>query len=186
LSEVAIQPLTPERWPDLETLFGPNGASGGCWCMWWRWPRSRMEREKGAPARAAFLNRVADGPPPGLLAYADGRPVGWAQVTPATELAGLARSRILRPVDALPVWSLSCFFVTRTARRQRVSDRLIEAAKDFAAANGAPALEAYPIDDPARTVPFLFTGRASTFVRHGFVEVARRSPKRPILRATLA
>ena len=24
-----ILPLTPERWPDLEKLFGPRGAVGG-------------------------------------------------------------------------------------------------------------------------------------------------------------
>ena len=24
-------PLTPDRWPDLEALFGPRGAVGGCW-----------------------------------------------------------------------------------------------------------------------------------------------------------
>lgn len=186
MSNLTIEPLTLARWPDLETLFGPNGASAGCWCMWWRWPRSQMERDKGEPARTAFRERVAGDPPPGLLAYADDHPVGWAQVTTAAELPGLARSRILKPVDDLPVWSLSCFFVARTARRQRVTDRLIEAAKGFAAAHRAPALEAYPIDDSADKIPFLFTGRASTFVRHGFVEVARRSPKRPILRAALA
>ncbi|MBM4430292.1 MAG: GNAT family N-acetyltransferase, partial [Chloroflexi bacterium] len=28
--------LTPERWADFEELFGPRGAAGGCWCMWWR------------------------------------------------------------------------------------------------------------------------------------------------------
>jgi len=27
-------PLTPERWGDFETLFGPNGACAGCWCAW--------------------------------------------------------------------------------------------------------------------------------------------------------
>ena len=185
MSDLAIAPLTPARWPDLEALFGPNGASGGCWCMWWRWPRSQMARDKGEPARAAFEARVACEPPPGLLAYADGHPVGWVQVTPSAELTGLARSRVLKQIDDLPVWSLSCFFVTRSARRQRVADRLIEAAKVFAAARGAPALEAYPVDDAAPKIPFLFTGRASTFLRHGFVEVARRSPKRPILRAAL-
>lgn len=185
MSELAVHPLTPARWPDLETLFGPNGASGGCWCMWWRWPRSRMAREKGEPARAAFRERVGTDPPPGLLAYVEDVPIGWVQVTPAAELNGLTRSRILKPIDDLPVWAVSCFFITRTARRQRVADRLIEAAKAFAAEWRAPALEAYPLDDTTEKIPFLFTGRASTFLRHGFVEVARRSPKRPILRASL-
>src|SRR5690606_32344484 len=29
-------PLTPERWPDFERLFGRAGGYGGCWCMWFR------------------------------------------------------------------------------------------------------------------------------------------------------
>ena len=37
---IEYEPLTPETWGDLETLFGPRGAYSGCWCMWWR-------REKG-------------------------------------------------------------------------------------------------------------------------------------------
>src|SRR2546425_12840945 len=31
-----IHPATAGRWPDLEKLFGPNGAYSNCWCMWWR------------------------------------------------------------------------------------------------------------------------------------------------------
>ena len=31
-----FHPLTIERWGDFEKLFGPRGAYGGCWCMWWR------------------------------------------------------------------------------------------------------------------------------------------------------
>src|SRR2546430_2424405 len=31
-----IHPATARRWPDLEKLFGPNGAYSNCWCMWWR------------------------------------------------------------------------------------------------------------------------------------------------------
>jgi hypothetical protein len=36
--DLAFHPLTPERWHDLEQLFGTRGACGGCWCMWWRVP----------------------------------------------------------------------------------------------------------------------------------------------------
>ena len=40
ISDLEVYPLTPERWADLEELFGENGACGGCWCMWWRLKRS--------------------------------------------------------------------------------------------------------------------------------------------------
>ena len=35
-TELDFRPLTPDRWKDLEALFGKHGATGGCWCMWWR------------------------------------------------------------------------------------------------------------------------------------------------------
>ena len=47
MSEFIISPLTPERWNDLEALFGPHGASGGCWCMYWRLPRKIFDTQIG-------------------------------------------------------------------------------------------------------------------------------------------
>ena len=41
--ELDIRPLTPDRWADLETRFGPRGACAGCWCMWWRLTRREWE-----------------------------------------------------------------------------------------------------------------------------------------------
>jgi hypothetical protein len=65
-------------------------------------------------------------------------------------------------------------------------DALIEAALPTAATAGAPALEAYPVDT---TVPShtgnLFPGIAAAFTRHGFEEVARRKPDRPVMRKLL-
>ena len=33
---IQTRDLTPELWPEMEKLFGLNGACAGCWCMWWR------------------------------------------------------------------------------------------------------------------------------------------------------
>jgi hypothetical protein len=62
---------------------------------------------------------------------------------------------------------------------------LIGDALDFARTNGAPAVAAYPLDgavSPSATS----TGYVSTFAAAGFIEVARRSPERPIMRYTFA
>jgi GNAT superfamily N-acetyltransferase len=90
-------------------------------------------------------------------------------------------------VDDLPVWSIPCFYVRRTHRHQGVMGALIEAAILAAAAAGAPALEAYPVDTavPAHTGN-LFPGVASAFAQHGFQVVARRKPDRPVMRRTLS
>ena len=112
-----ILPLTPERWPDFERLFGPNGACAGCWCMWWRLRRKDFDARAGQGNRHAFREIVEVGSPPGLMAYTSAEPVGWCQVTPRADLPTLDRSRILYPVDGQPVWSLSCFFVKAGHRR---------------------------------------------------------------------
>jgi len=75
-------PLTPDRWSDIEQLFGPNGACGGGWCVWWKQSRDEFSRNKGANNRRAFKGMVDAGSQPGLIAYRDGVPVGWCAVEP--------------------------------------------------------------------------------------------------------
>ena len=62
-----IHPLTPDRWQDFETLLGPHGAYGGCWCMFWRQTRKDFERLKGETNRCLFKAVVDRGEMPGLL-----------------------------------------------------------------------------------------------------------------------
>lgn len=184
IDHVQIHPLTPDRWADLETLFGPRGAVGGCWCMWWRLPRTEFERMKGAGNRRAFQAVVEAGDPPGLLAYVDGQPAGWCAVAPREQYGALERSRVLKRVDEQPVWSITCFFVARPFRGRGLTVRLLEAATAHAAARGARIVEGYPVEPASPQAPpvFAFTGLASAFRKAGFVEVLRRSDTRPIMR----
>lgn len=182
MSALDIRPLTPELWPQLEQLFGPKGAYGGCWCMWWRIRRSEFSDGN----KAAFKRIVAKGPPPGLLALDRDAAVGWCQLTPRAFLPTLDRSPLLKAVDAVPVWSLSCFYVKTGRRRQGITAALIAAALEAAKRAGAPALEAYPWDtDEKKGAVTIHTGLASTFARAGFRTVARRVPHRPVMRHDL-
>ncbi len=80
-----IRPLTLERWPDFDRLFGARGACGGCWRMWWRLSRPQFERGKGGGNRAAMHALLASGECPGLLAYAgDDAVSGGARWLPGT------------------------------------------------------------------------------------------------------
>ena len=85
------------------------------------------------------------------------------------------------------MWSVPCFYVRRSHRRQGVMGALIEAAVGVVATAGAPALEAYPVDTavPGHTRN-LFLGVASVFAQHGFQVVARHQPDRPMMRKVLA
>jgi GNAT superfamily N-acetyltransferase len=182
--KLTFEPLTRERWPDLEKLFGPRGACGGCWCMAWRLRRADFQAGKGEVNKQAFQALVADDAQPGVLAYADGGPVGWCAVAPRDVYISLGRSRVLAAVDDRPVWSISCLFVAKSYRRRGVSARLLEAAVRFARARGARAVEGYPVEPHTPNVPavFAWTGLPSAFRAAGFTEVLRRSPTRPIMR----
>lgn len=181
---VEIRPLTAERWRDLAALFSRSKVTSGCWCMWFREPAAAYRANYGAKNRAAFRSIVRRGPAPGVLAYVDGKVAGWSAVAPRAEYVRLARSRTLAPVDDAPVWSITCFFIDRAARGRGVSKALIEGAAALAAEHGARLLEAYPVDPGGgRIAPdAAYHGLASAFRAVGFEEVARRSPKRPIVR----
>lgn len=187
IGKLETRPLTPQCWRDLEALFGERGACGGCWCMWWRLTRSEFERSKGAGNKRALYAIVRSGPPPGVLAYVDGRPAGWCAIGPRESYPVLGRSRVLKPVDERPVWSVTCFFVARAFRNRGLSAKLLKAAVAFARENGARIVEGYPVEPRKGRAPdaFVWTGLPGAFRRAGFKEVLRRSPTRPIMRRSL-
>jgi GNAT superfamily N-acetyltransferase len=175
------------RWDDLERLFGPRGACAGCWCQWWKLPRREWEAGKGDSNRAALREQVASGEPIGLIGYLNGAPVGWCAIAPRAAYPVLERSRPLARVDDQPVWSITCLFVLRGARRQGFSTALIRAASRAAFERGATIVEGYPVEPRTANVPdaFVWTGLVAAYLKVCFVEVARRSATRPIVRLTL-
>ena len=186
-SSIEIVPLTPERWADVTGLFDEGGDPKTCSCMFWRVRSKDWSFANAAEARAGFRALVdADhDPAPGLLAYADGRVVGWVSVAPRDDYGRLVNSRVRPAIDDRPVWSIVCFVVSRSARGQGLTNRLLDAAMDYAMERGAPALEAYPVDVGDGRIPAAvgYTGLLSTFLAAGF-EVVRQidSPQATVRR----
>lgn len=184
LTDITFHPLTPERWSDLETLFGKNGAYGGCWCMWWRISRSQFSKQGNEGNRQALQAIIQEGEVPGILAYIENQPIGWCSIAPRESYPSLDRSRTLKRIDDREVWSVVCFYVARPYRRKGLMVELLRAAIDYAGEHDAQIIEGYPIDPQHPNLPPVssFTGILSVFQEVGFVEVARRSEKRPIMR----
>lgn len=188
-----IVPLTAERWGDLVDLFGPTrGAASGCWCMWHRVGGRAGWNALGAEGRReAFAARVASGPPPGLLAYRGDVAVGWVALAPRGHLPRFQRQKVSAlPAEAGlmgPVLALHCFYVRSGHRRTGLMRALTLAAIAHARALGALAVDACPVE-PDRPLPWGegFVGLAPLFRDLGFIEVARRAPRRPLMRLTLA
>jgi len=182
--DLDIHPLTKDVWEDFEELFGERGACGGCWCMWWRLTHSEFNRQKGEGNRRAMRTIVESGEIPGLLAYAEGEPIGWISVAPREQFPRLERSRILRRIDDAPVWSVVCFFIHKRYRKQGMSVKLLQAAIDYVKKQGGSVVEGYPVEPKKERIPDLFGyhGMVSTFKKVGFEECLRRSETRPIMR----
>jgi|TARA_B100000315_G_scaffold224322_1_gene229755 GNAT superfamily N-acetyltransferase len=186
-ARISVAPASAGRWADFEKLMGKRGGAGGCWCMLWRLSHADFEAGKGAANRKAIKAIFESGTPPGLIAYDGGEPVGWCSIAPRTELPRLKSTRVLKPIDDQPVWSVTCFLIKRSHRRRGVSVALLRAAEDFVRRQGGTIIEGYPIEPAKSAYPdtFAWTGLASAFRKAGFEEKARRSETRPIMRRTL-
>ena len=135
---------------------------------------------------------AAGDPAPGLVAYRDGRAIGWVSIGPRESYERLNGAKLLAPIDERPVWSIVCFVVSRRARGSGVAAALLRAAIAYAAERGATTVEAYPVADERGLVPpaSAYQGVQSMFAKAGFeVATLRRfnaaSPPRPILRLEL-
>lgn len=186
--DLTVLALTPERWPDLEAVFGARGCSiaRSCWCMAYRVSGDRKPppgKRRSEINRAALKALVDAKKPPGLFAYRDGVPVGWVSLGPREEFAKLQRSPVMKPVDDRPVWSIICFVVPPVHRKQGVAHALLRGAIAYARAQGATLLEAYPVDRRGSLGDeTLWFGPKSMYDRAGFKVVARRKPARPVVR----
>src|ERR671920_352442 len=90
-------------------------------------------------------------------------------IGPRSEITRLTRSRLIRPVDDVPVWSIVCVIVRPGHRGEGVTAPLLDGAVAYAASHGAPAVEAYPVDPPGRMdLTMAFVGVRSMFERAGF------------------
>lgn len=176
-------PLTPERFADMETVFGEKGVARRCFCMHWRRPDGGYQDERDN--RDRFARIAADGPPPGLLGYVDRDPRGWVQVGPRANFPTIGRSRLLKPVDDVEPWTINCFVVRTGQRGQGIGKGLLAAAIQYAKDHGAEVIEAYPVDGRRESVVDYFTGTLGMFDQHGFVEIIRRNDTRPIVRLTV-
>lgn len=188
-----IFPVTPELWPQLETLFGPQGACYGCWCSYFRLePKQRAAMDKDE--KKQVLKEATEAPlPPGLIALDDGAPVGWVQVTPRAHVPRWNTDRtVSKPLDGDDpsdpgLWAISCFFIQSRRRGQGISHALLKAAVAHAKQNGARIVEACPMLKASQSKSIgLFVGSVSVFEKAGFETIIERKVGRPLMRKVLA
>lgn len=181
---LTFHPLTPALMDHFAVVLRGNFGAG-CWCMYPRMGDAEMRALPGEGSlsrrrRAAMTRLAAADPAPGLLAYAGAEPAGWIAVAPRPGLRRVSRSRATPPVDDVAVWVIPCITVRRTMRGRGIALALIAAAVEYAAAHGAPAIEAYPRAGDARTGDDnAYFGVEPLFRRAGFRIVRPPLPRRP-------
>lgn len=190
--EFFARPLTPDLWPDFETVMGPQGACYGCWCTYFRMTAAERKQASAAEKKAFMRARVERQPPPGVIGYIDGEPFGWVQVGPRADVPNWNSHRtVSRPLNEADaedpgIWAVSCFMMTSRKRGQGLSHALLGAAMDFARESGARLVEACPIERTRQSKSVgLYVGPVNIFIAAGFEAVAQRKAGRPLMRLAL-
>jgi GNAT superfamily N-acetyltransferase len=196
-AEVRAIPVTEAPWDDVRSVFGTRGDPSTCWCQFFKvdpatWKAQDVdffERSLCEQVDAARADRSAG---PGVLAYLDSEPVGWAAVESRPAYPRVLSSRVI-PASAEPdhgdagVWAITCFVVRVGYRRRGVAAALLQGAIDEARRGGARVVEAYPVDTGGQKVSSadLYHGPLSAFTAAGFQITGRPVEGRAVVRLSL-
>ncbi|WP_202616045.1 GNAT family N-acetyltransferase [Edaphocola flava] len=180
-----VEALSTANWSQFTRLFGPKGACANCWCMYFR--RSKTDFEEGKTDdgnKEAMKALVWNNQPTGIICFYEDMPIAWCAFAPRTDFDKLKRSRVHKPIDEEPVWSIPCMFIDKAYRRLGVSVALLKGVIEYAKANGIRIIEAYPTIPTQDKLPdaFAWIGLYKSFERAGFEIVDRSSKHRPMVR----
>lgn len=196
-SDVTVVPANEASWDDLQAVFG-RGTAAKCQCQriklgdhdWYAMPveqrahRLREETDCGHPG----AERTS-----GMVAYVAGEPVGWVAVEPRANYRRLRGSSVpwagrTENPDDPDVWAIVCFAIRPGFRGQGITRPLAVAAVEYARAQGAKAVEGYPmLRRPGQIVSWgeMNFGSRNTFVAAGFREVSHPTTRRLVMRLDL-
>ena len=173
---IDVRPAT--SFADVQAMVGPKRPDANvCWCLSYRLsPKENVAlvgTQRGEKMRQLVRQKIA----PGVLAYdGGGEVVGWAAVHPRSETS-FAGNRRIPHVDDLDVWCVWCVRVRPGHRGQGISHHLVQGAVEFARTHGAPAVEAYPVDNGSKRVDLTmaYVGTRGLFEKAGFTKAADTS-----------
>ncbi|WP_194419914.1 GNAT family N-acetyltransferase [Microbacterium abyssi] len=169
---IEVRPATV--FEDVATLVGPKKpTSNVCFCLSYRIGSKENNALRG-PQRAERMRQLChQDPPPGVIAYLDDEPVGWAALQPRRNTS-FANNRRIPRIDDLDVWSLWCVRVRPGFRKQGITHELVAGAVAYARECGAPAVESYPVDNRGEKVDMTmaYVGTKSLFENAGFTQAS--------------
>lgn len=181
--KLTFREVGPDTWGDFAKLFESKGAPSYCWCMAWRPLPGDRQKASNAERKKEMQRIVKTGTPVGILAYQEGQPAAWCSIAPRATYT-LLGGEDFPDIDASKIWSLVCFYVPRSMRKQGVMAQLLQQAIRAARRHGARVVEAYPVDPDSPS--YRFMGFVDAFKKAGFVETGRAGKRRHVMHLKLA
>jgi GNAT superfamily N-acetyltransferase len=185
LNDLRFEPLSKSNWHHFVKLFGPKGATGNCWCMYFRLKKSDFDEGKENDGnKEAMKELVWTDKPTGILAFYEDQAIAWCALAPREDFMKLEKSRVHKRIDDQSVWSIPCSFIHKDFRKMGVSVALLKGVIGFAKQNGIKVLEAYPTIPTKGPLPdsFAWIGLYKSFERAGFTIADQTSKNRPMVR----
>lgn len=191
IGEVEIRDVTPDRVGDYQAFFDHEAFRDFpswqfCYCMETHRTQGDEEWAKrtGADNRRDMSDMLADGRVTALLAYVDGRPVGWCNYGETTRLSGVMHRFGLEAADHDGVGSVACFVISSRYRGHGVATRLLDVALERLRGKGLRSVEAYPGRDYGTSAQSHYRGPLTMFLRAGF-EPYRETERYVVVRKQL-
>jgi GNAT superfamily N-acetyltransferase len=155
IGEVTVHPVSEDRIDDWVRFFDHDAFAGNpgwasCYCLEPHLPAMEENLELERPwreIRGTMVERLRTGGTFGYLAYVDGTPAGWINVSPRSEY-GLYRNVDPDGPEPASVIGVSCFVIAPPYRRHGVAASLLDRVIADAADRGAKFVEGYPHNAP--------------------------------------
>lgn len=176
--QITVRELKPELLSDFLRLFDkaftdfPEWA--GCYCGFYETEEKDWDSSEKASAehRKWKSEQVIAGRAGGLLAYVDGKPVGWCNAQPRARFANMRSYAVAVTDPRESVGSIMCFLVSPEHRGKGVGTALLKGACDMFHREGLLVAEAYPRTSSKQSgVPWAeenYKGSLSMYLGHGF------------------
>lgn len=192
IGDVKILDVAPDRVGDYQHYFDDVAFRDFpswqfCYCMETHRTHDEEEwaRRTGADNRRDMSAMIARREVTALLAYVDGKPVGWCNYGETTHLSGVMMKLKLDVPDHDQVGSVACFVIAAPYRGHGVATKLLDAAIERLRAKGLRAVEAYPRKEGDGSAQAHYRGSLRMYEKAGF-EPYRETDRYYVVRKQLA
>ena len=196
---IVVKELSPALLDDYLSFFDHDAFAD---FPWWSACYCRFFNDPGDPEgdsspnlrdhhRPLAIELVKGGQTQGLLAYDEGKPVGWCNAAPRASYR--MPRHIAKATDdpSEPVGSTVCFIVAAPYRGRGVGTALLDAACEMFRRQRLRIAEGYPKTEPAPTTPYEipwsahnYHGPLAMYLDRGFI-VHKKLEKIAVVRKPL-